>query len=247
MFLTSNSGRSFAAATIFTALAATSAFAAPISVTLFGTTSYGSHYDYNTGVSTDLPGYAIEVTISGDDTDLPVSSESSSYAGHFSYDYTTLNVNYDIAVYDTLGTLVDSTSISDQSLTLYNYSSDSQSGYWDQAYGYASVYDNATYASSDFYLSFYGNGPTSLFPTDGAITSLSALASIASNAIHGSYNFFSSYNSEESVYYDFDLDSVGPTISSGSNTQPNAVPLPAGGLLLLSGFGALAVTRRRKS
>lgn len=235
MLLTSKPGRTVAAAILLSTIAATAAQAAPISFTVSGTADYGYYYDYGTGTYEDRSGYTLQVTVSGDDADLPVSSNTYSYAGAYSRDDSSFNVTYDVEIFDTNGALVDSRSFGTSTINIYNYASTSQSGYWDQFSG--SAYDG----TGDIYVSAYGNSPTSLFPTDGAITSLSALEAIATGAFNGGYMYFYTYDSNENAYYDVYNATAGAQYSAAP-----VVPLPAGGLLLLTGFGALAVARKRK-
>lgn len=80
------------------------------------------------------------------------------------------------------------------------------------------------------------------------------------NIPNGASNFFTSFarGDKGTVFLFFDDTGAGDddnhddfvvrlSVNAGGDQDPSPVPLPAGGILLLGGLGALAVTRRRKT
>lgn len=217
--------RTTAITTLFTAMAATAASAVPISITFSGgLDGYGA-----------FDGGTFELVLTGDDAAGPTATYNYSYSNYYDYDYSYFDISYTLKLMKDGN--VSTTETRDTTLYAYNFASSSQSYYSDGAGLYDYYYNSDDNTSYDFGVYTQSDsGPNGLFPEDGPLTSLEAIFAALETAPIGGY-FYDYGNNYD--YYNLDVDDA-------NYGRVNPVPLPAGGMLLLSGLGAFAVARRRK-
>lgn len=233
--------RTLFAATALSTLAF-AAQAAPVSFTFTGTASSGSSYDYTDNTSENHSGYTVEYKLYADDEAAPASSHSNSYAGYYSYDYVSFTVQQEINVYDLSGNLVSNSGLFETNLSIVDYTADTRDIY-DEYVSFDAYYaTSSTGRYIESYVSLRGDGPDSLFADGAQIDSIASLADLDFSNFQSPYFYYWSYDNTGSDYYSGTLTGT----SSVSTPSVSAVPLPAGGALMMTGLAALGFARRRK-